>query len=45
MPSSTISAAVATLKGGETVFVYPGTYKEQVNVLVPNVNLLCYTTE
>ncbi|KAF9007283.1 pectin methyl esterase [Hymenopellis radicata] len=40
---STISAAVATLSGGETIFVYPGTYTEQVSITVANVTIMCYT--
>ncbi|KAK0213112.1 pectin methyl esterase [Desarmillaria ectypa] len=42
---STISGAVATLSGGETIFIYPGTYKEQVSISVTNVTMLCYTED
>lgn len=42
---STISAAVATLSGGETVFIYPGTYEEQVNITVADVTISCYTED
>ncbi|KAK0225624.1 pectin methyl esterase [Armillaria fumosa] len=42
---STISAAVATLSGGETVFIYPGTYEEQVNITAADVTMLCYTED
>ncbi|KAK0476701.1 pectin methyl esterase [Armillaria novae-zelandiae] len=42
---STISAAAATLSGGETIFIYPGTYEEQVNISVADVTMLCYTED
>ncbi|KAK0242078.1 pectin methyl esterase [Armillaria nabsnona] len=42
---STISAAVATLSGGETIFIYPGTYEEQVSISVADVTMLCYTED
>ncbi|KAK0195128.1 pectin methyl esterase [Armillaria mellea] len=42
---STINAAVATLSGGETIFIYPGTYEEQVNISVADVTMLCYTED
>ncbi|KAL0946594.1 hypothetical protein HGRIS_012795 [Hohenbuehelia grisea] len=43
---STISSAVASLSSsGGTIFIYPGTYNEQVSINVPNVQVLCYTTD
>ncbi|KAF8913661.1 pectin methyl esterase [Mucidula mucida] len=42
---STINAAVATLSGGETIFIYPGTYNEQVSVTVADVTIMCYTED
>lgn len=43
----TVSAAVAALTGTATatIFIYPGTYTEQVVVLRKNVTIYGYTTE
>ncbi|KAJ7676219.1 pectin methyl esterase [Mycena rosella] len=44
---TTISAAMASLSGtaAVTVFIYPGTYHEQVNITHPNLQIMGSTTD